>query len=465
MNVEPGAVLAGKYTVTRLLGEGGMGTVFEAYHAGLGTHVALKVLRDEAMRDRDAVARFAREAKASAVLRGPHIARVFDVGELEDGRPFIVMEMLQGHDLETELSRRGKLPLAEAAHYVIEAAEALAEAHEIGIVHRDLKPANLFLSRAGNKRLLKILDFGISRFETAGESRVTQTQTAFGTPLYMAPEAVRSAKHTDSRADIWALGVILYELVSGTLPFLGETPTAVAVSVSVDTFKPLSEVCRDVPPEIDAVLSRALAKDPAHRFQTVGDLVEALKPFTEQQPLSLRASGRLSLPIVRPEQSVLARTSEADGVAVQAAGSPPRGLLWLGVGVGAALLGVGALVWVLMQSDPSHAGAGSAPASSTATAEANASVAVRPLEPTATPVTTASSESSAAPTATGEARAPSTTEPSSASAVVKPPVDEPTAIPTFGAPTTAPTQAPAGTATSKPVPTSTTGPKGNPFTL
>ena len=140
---EPGDAIAGKYKITRLLGEGGMGAVYEAHHEALGVPVAVKVLRDDAMADAEAVARFAREARAAAVLRGPHTARVFDVGELSGGRPFMVMEMLQGHDLGVELEQQQRIPLAQAVSYVVQACDAISEAHEIGIVHRDLKPANI----------------------------------------------------------------------------------------------------------------------------------------------------------------------------------------------------------------------------------------------------------------------------------------------------------------------------------
>jgi len=346
---EPGDAIAGKYKVTRLLGEGGMGHVYEAHQEALGIHVAIKILRDEAAADPEAVARFAREAKASAVLRGPHTARVFDVGALEDGRPFMVMEMLQGHDLGVELEARKQLSVTEAASYVVQACEAITEAHEIGIVHRDLKPANIFLARAGSRTVVKILDFGISRFDKAGEARVTQTQSAFGTPLYMSPEAIRSAKHTDLRADIWALGVILYELISGVTPFLGDTPTSVAVSITVDPFRPLSELVRGIPPELDAIVTRALQKDANRRYQTVGELSDALAPFAGPPP-------RMSLPgpVSARGTEIMSPLGSSNGYVVDTANQrpssvarttldrmpaekPSRGVMWMAIGVALSL--------------------------------------------------------------------------------------------------------------------------------
>jgi len=278
--LEPGAPLCGRYTITRLLGEGGMGLVYAAHDQQLDLDVAIKVLRDEVMEDREAVTRFAREARTAATLKGPHVARILNVGEAEGGRPFMVMELLEGNDLGAEIERRTCLPVYEAVDYVSQACEAIAEAHGRGIVHRDLKPANLFLVRVGSRRVVKVLDFGISRFDGT-EVRVTQTQTAFGTPLYMSPEAMRSAKHSDARSDVWSFGVILYELVTGRPPFIGDTPTAVAISVTVDTPKLASSLRPDLPRELEEVILRALDKDASRRFQTAGELGAALQQFLE----------------------------------------------------------------------------------------------------------------------------------------------------------------------------------------
>ncbi len=279
MGLTVGAKLGERYELVRQLGTGGMGVVWLAKHVELGTYVAIKALRPEVMADKEAVTRFDREARAAASLRGPHVARILDVGRADDATPFIVMEYLEGQDLGAEIATNGPFPIADAIEYVIEACEAMIEAHERGIIHRDLKPENLFLAREGASRTIKILDFGISRFSAPGEMRVTQTQSSFGTPLYMSPEQVRSTKNVDERTDIWSLGVIFYELVTGEPPFSGETPTAVAVAITIDKLVPLRTKREDVPEELDAVVSRALEKEPEKRVQTMRDLADALRPF------------------------------------------------------------------------------------------------------------------------------------------------------------------------------------------
>ncbi|NUP04660.1 MAG: serine/threonine protein kinase [Polyangiaceae bacterium] len=279
MQHAPGDLIGGKYRVVRVLGEGGMGIVYEASHDKLGTNVAIKVLRDEVMKDKESVARFAREARAAAVLRSSNAARILDVGEVDDGRPFMVMELLDGNDLDVELQRRGPLPTLEATGYVAQACDAIAEAHRLGIIHRDLKPANLFLVTVAGIRVVKVLDFGISRFDGAGESRVTQTQSAFGTPLYMSPEALRSAKHTDARSDVWAFGVILYELLTGQPPFIADSPTGVAVAVTLETPKPITDFREDVPLRLLEIIEKAMQKDPSRRFQNASELRDVLQAF------------------------------------------------------------------------------------------------------------------------------------------------------------------------------------------
>ncbi len=306
MAFQPGAVIAGKYEVARVLGEGGMGVVYQARHIELGIFVAIKVMRDEVMQDAEAVRRFSREAQAVAMLNGEHVARVLDVGKLDGGRPYMVMEYLVGSDLGVILDQRQRIGVGEAIDYVIQACEALAEAHRAGVVHRDLKPANLFVVDVAGRRIVKLVDFGISRFEKPDEVRVTQTQTAFGTPLYMSPEAVRSAKHADARSDIWALGVILYELIAGIPPFVGDTPTSVAVSITIDKQRPLYPHFPEVPPELDAVIAWTLEKDPARRPQSAVELADALRPFRDQARFS-----KASLPGAMPVGDPTATTARS----------------------------------------------------------------------------------------------------------------------------------------------------------
>jgi serine/threonine protein kinase len=220
-SVITGAMLAGKYRIEHVLGEGGMGVVVAATNEALRQRVAIKLLRSGALANAKALGRFEREARAAASLRSNHVARVLDVGKLEDGRPYMVMEYLEGQDLGDVIDRVGEMPVHEAVDYVLQACEAIAEAHAAGIIHRDLKPKNLFLSRTVDGRpLVKVLDFGISKMEDAAEDMsLTRTTEIIGSPSYMSPEQLRASKGVDVRTDIWALGVILFELLTKKLPF------------------------------------------------------------------------------------------------------------------------------------------------------------------------------------------------------------------------------------------------------
>ncbi|HEX7839815.1 MAG TPA: serine/threonine-protein kinase, partial [Kofleriaceae bacterium] len=223
--VRVGEVLAAKYRVDRVLGAGGMGVVVAATHLQLDQVVALKFVRTEALHNPEIVGRFEREARAAVRLKSEHAARIIDVGRLESGSPYIVMEYLEGQDLAQLLEQRRSLPVSIACDYIIQACDAIAEAHSLGIVHRDLKPGNLFLARTSHgQQVIKVLDFGISKTQgPAGDVNMTRTQAMLGSPGYMSPEQMRAAKSVDSRTDIWSLGVILYELVAGRMPFQADT--------------------------------------------------------------------------------------------------------------------------------------------------------------------------------------------------------------------------------------------------
>jgi serine/threonine protein kinase len=279
----PGEVIAGKYRVDRVLGKGGMGYVLQAVHTQLDQPVAVKFLSPDLCEKREAVARFLREARAAVRIQSEHVARVIDVGTLDDGTPFMVMEYLEGHDLAAELEFRERLMIPAAIDYVLQACEALAEAHANGIVHRDLKPANLFLTRrADGSAFIKVLDFGISK-ALAGEgdalaASLTATQGLIGSPHYMSPEQVRKPKHVDARTDIWSLGIILHELLTGLPPFMSDTPMSVLAAVVSDPPPSVREIRPECSEALQAVILKCLEKDVSRRYQTVAELAEALRP-------------------------------------------------------------------------------------------------------------------------------------------------------------------------------------------
>jgi serine/threonine protein kinase len=273
-----GQTLGGKYQIVRLLGEGGMAFVYEAAHQRLQQRVAIKVLTPEFARDPELVSRFEREARAVARLRTRHVARVMDVDTTPEGVPYIVMEFLEGRDLDAELQARTRLPLGEAVDYVLQACAGMLEAHGMGIVHRDLKPANLFLAneREGSERVVKVLDFGISKM--VGEAtRLTGAGAVMGTVMYMSPEQVRAQPNVDTRADIWALGVILYELVAGRAPWEGHSHQIAAAIVAQDPPDVRSFVA--VPDGAAAAIATMLQRDAARRFASVREVLAALAPF------------------------------------------------------------------------------------------------------------------------------------------------------------------------------------------
>ncbi|MFC1641408.1 protein kinase [Myxococcota bacterium] len=301
--LQSGDTVAGKYQIEHVLGSGGVGVVVAAQHLQLGERVALKFMHREALRTPTDMARFLQEARAAVRLKSEHIARVIDVGTREDGSPFIVMEYLTGTDLADALEQGGPIPVSDAVDYVLQACEALAEAHSLGIVHRDLKPSNLFLTeRPDGSPLVKVLDFGIAKASIdlelgGGEGRLTRTRTVLGSPIYMAPEQVRDTKSVDQRSDIWSLGVVLYELVSGAVPFEGDTATGVVAAVLSDPPTPLLTRRGDLPQALAYAVERCLQKEREHRFQNVAELAEVLMPLAPEssRPLVERIAGTLGL--------------------------------------------------------------------------------------------------------------------------------------------------------------------------
>ncbi len=300
VKLKPGDVLAGKYEIVRTLGEGGMGVVFEATHQRLRQRVAVKMLLPEMLVHDVVVQRFEREARAAAQLRGNHVARVTDVDVTAEGLPYMVMEFLDGHDLQAELDRRGRLPCGEAIEYVLQACGAMMEAHALGIVHRDLKPSNLFLTGETvheSGRIVKVLDFGISKLAADGETKLTTAETVMGTAMYMSPEQIRSSQAVDARSDVWSLGVILYELLSGSVPFVGP-PTQVAAAIVTEDVPDLRTRCA-VPDEVAAIVARALRRNVEERFPSVMELAMALSPYAPPAGFGRRAVDTLAVPSSR----------------------------------------------------------------------------------------------------------------------------------------------------------------------
>ena len=277
-------MLAGKYRVERVLGRGGMGVVVAARHVELDQAVAVKFMLEGAAMQPDAAERFLREARAAVRLRGEHVAKVIDVGRLDNGAPYMVMEFLGGTDLEEVLRERRILLPQQAVDYIVQACAAMAEAHGQGIIHRDLKPANLFLTyRPDGRPCVKVLDFGISKILDAGEATATTTGIAMGTPAYMAPEQMRSARDADARADVWALGAMLYHLLSGQLPFYAQTVTEMMAKVLTEDPPPLHTVAPGVPPALCTAVHRCLVRDRNQRVQSVIDLARMLAPFASDE--------------------------------------------------------------------------------------------------------------------------------------------------------------------------------------
>jgi serine/threonine-protein kinase len=289
-----GSVITGKYRLARLLGDGGMGSVYEAQHAVLGTRVAIKVLHPDLVRRTGLVERFLQEARVAAQIRNPHVVQVTDVDRTADGQAYIVMELLEGEPLSSVLERQPKLPIPTACEYTLQVLSALEAAHALGVIHRDLKPENVFLTFAGGKAVLKLIDFGIAKVRRQNQEQrnLTVAGVVMGTAEYMAPEQARSADKVDARADVYAAGVILYEMVAGGRPVNGEDAHVIAVKVERGEIVPLVQSAPEVPGDIAGLVHRAMAARPELRFASATEMRLALERATRQRTAAtVAASG------------------------------------------------------------------------------------------------------------------------------------------------------------------------------
>jgi serine/threonine-protein kinase len=465
--IREGEILAGKYRVERILGSGGMGVVVAAVHVQLEQRVAIKFVRDEALGNQDAVQRFLREARAAVKLKSEHAAKVLDVGTLESGAPYMVMEYLEGSDLGAVLSDHGSLTVTAATEWIIQACEAIAEAHAMGIVHRDIKPQNLFLARTvGGQPKVKVLDFGVSKsLSTSGAGSLTQTRAMLGSPLYMSPEQMRSSRDVDARADVWALGVVLFELLTKRWPFEAESMPELCLKVVTDPPVAITSLRPDVPRVLVEVIERCLEKDPARRYANAAELASALEPLAPPASRAIAERARLAMGSsphittgpagqvsVVPSSAISGPHPVADGLANTAAtpatwdsrNQPPavakksgRGL-W--IGVAAAVLVVGVVGVFAMRGRAEPAAAASSPVPSAVAPP------VAPPPPTASVTLLAPPSASATPGVAPSASVPGSSPLAGASPPRNPPA--------WG-PATKPSPAPPGpqtTPTAKPKP-------------
>lgn len=270
-----GVTLADRYLVRQRIGVGGMGYVYEAEHQLIGRRVAVKILNRRVADDPELLRRFMNEARAMGTLRHPNIVESYDVSVTPDGVPFVVLEFLEGHSLARELALQGALPLDRAVRIVVQVAAALAAAHHRGIVHRDIKPGNIFLLDDG---MVKVLDFGISKFDDSdiGESGGSRPGSIMGSPNYMAPEQVFDPDGVDARADIYSLGAVLYEMLSGVMPFADVGYPRILKLVTEQEPKAVETLCSGLDPSIAAIVRRAMAKDPNARFQSAAEFASEM---------------------------------------------------------------------------------------------------------------------------------------------------------------------------------------------
>jgi serine/threonine protein kinase len=276
-SLAPGSVIGEKYELLRVLGRGGMGAVLEARHLAIGERVAVKVMLPSSHAAADGPARFLREARATFGIANEHVARVLDAGTTSDGHPYLVMELLEGSDLARVLAQRGPLPLAEAVDYIEQIADALAAAHQRGIVHRDVKPANVFVTQRNGRPFLKVLDFGIAKAIDSNATHLTSGVATVGTIPYMSPEQLTASRDVDPRADVWSLGVVLYEMLAGRRPFDAPSGAELIVAIMQLAPPPLRALRPDAPDALSQVIEQCLRKNRDERFASVEAFARAAR--------------------------------------------------------------------------------------------------------------------------------------------------------------------------------------------
>lgn len=317
MSLQAGQVLDGKYRIVRLIGEGGMGAVYEGENTRIKRRVAIKVLHSGVASNDEMVQRFEREAQVAGTVGNDHILEILDLGSLPSGERYMVMEFLDGQTLTDRIKDRGRLAPGEALAILKQALEGLSAAHAANIVHRDLKPENIFIlkQKAGHKDFVKIIDFGISKFEGQGaSSRMTRTGALMGTPHYMAPEQATGSSVVDARTDIYAIGIILYEAVTGRVPFEAESFNQLLFEIALAKIAPARQLIPDLDPAIDSIILKATARDPVHRFQNCAELLGAIRAWEQ-------TGAAVQLP---PEQSIEAIVASAVPRTGAHAAVPPK---------------------------------------------------------------------------------------------------------------------------------------------
>jgi serine/threonine protein kinase len=344
--VQTGKVLNGRYLIEHQLGAGGMGAVYAARHVHLGTKLAIKVLLPELLCEAEAVERFDREARASAKIADENVVRILDVGQLENGAPYMVMEFLEGQDAAAYLKKHGRLSIEQAIDVMIQTCAAVAAAHAMDIIHRDIKPSNLFfVHRSAGRPLVKVLDFGVSKLVTADSQEnlmATKTGSILGSPGYVSPEQWFDSKNVDKRSDIWALGIVLYELLTGKMPFVAASAPVLATKIAYEAVVPPTEQRPEIPADLEKIVLRCLEKKAEDRFQDVTAVAKALGSAQRRyQALnSSTANLPLTIDLPSPTPSPVAKGRVWRPVSNRAAVSALAGVL--------ALIAVGVLLHTRM---------------------------------------------------------------------------------------------------------------------